>query len=53
VQGFVGTPEGKRPLGGPMRRCVGEKTGSEGGWGRFGVGGGGVDLMRLAQDRDR
>jgi hypothetical protein len=49
VQDFVGKPEGKRPLGRPRRR-----------WGdgvrmdlrEFGLGGG-VDWIRLDQDRDR
>jgi hypothetical protein len=44
----VGKPEGKRPLGRPKRRWEN--------WVRMDVreiGLGGVDWMRLAQDRDR
>jgi hypothetical protein len=42
---FMGKPEGKRPLGRPRRRW--DKNGSWGNWL------GGVDWIRLAQDRDR
>jgi hypothetical protein len=45
---FVGKPEGKRPLGRPRRRC-------EDGIGMDlrEIGLGGVDWIRLSQDRDR
>jgi hypothetical protein len=45
---LVGKPEGKRPLGRPRRR-------SEDGIGMYlrDIGLGGVDWIRLAQDRDR
>jgi hypothetical protein len=46
---LVGKPEGKRPLGRPRRRW---EKGPEWILGRL-AGGGGVDWIRLAQDRDR
>jgi hypothetical protein len=47
---LVGKPEGKRPLGRPRRRREGEIKIDlrEIGW-----GGGGVEWIHLAQDRDR
>jgi hypothetical protein len=42
---LVGKLEGKRPLGRPRRRWEDEI--------RMDLGGGGVDWIRLAQDRDR
>jgi hypothetical protein len=44
----VGKPEGKRPLGRPRRRW---EDGVR--MDRTEIGLGGVDLIRLAQDRDR
>jgi hypothetical protein len=49
VQGFGGKPEGKRPLGRP--RCRWE-DGIRMDLREIGLGGG-VDWIRLAQDRDR
>jgi hypothetical protein len=45
---LVGKPEGKRPLGKPRRRCVGniKMDLGETGWD-------GVDWIDLAQDRDQ
>jgi hypothetical protein len=45
---LVGKPEGKRPLGRPRRRC---EDGIRMDLGEIGLGG--VDWIRLAQDRDR
>jgi hypothetical protein len=45
---FVGEPEGKRPLGRPMRRW---EDGIRMDLRETGLGG--VDRIRLAQDRDR
>jgi hypothetical protein len=44
---LVGKPEGKRPLGRPRRRWEGIKMDLRG------IGLGGVDCIRLAEDRDR
>ena len=44
---LVGKPEGKRPLGRPMRRWVDIRMDLQE------VGGGYVDWIGLAQDRDR
>jgi hypothetical protein len=47
---LVGKPEGKKPLGRPRRRWeVGIRMDLR----EIGLGGGGVDWIRLAQDRDR
>jgi hypothetical protein len=47
----VGKPEGKRPLGRPRRRC---EDGIRMDLGEIGLGGGGgLDWIRLSQDRDR
>jgi hypothetical protein len=46
----VGKPEGKRPLGRPRRRW---EDGIRMDLKEVGLGGGGVDWIRLAQDRDR
>jgi hypothetical protein len=45
---LVGKPEGKRPLGRPRRRWE-----DEFGMDLMEIGLGGVDWIRLAQDRDR
>jgi hypothetical protein len=45
---LVGKPEGKRPLGRPRRRWEGEIR-----MDLRQIGLGGVDWIRLAQDRDR
>jgi hypothetical protein len=45
---LVGKPEGKRPLGRPRRRW---EDGIRMDLGKIGLGG--VDWIRLAQDRDR
>jgi hypothetical protein len=47
---LVGQPEGKRPLGRPRRRW---EDGITMDLREIGLGGGGVDWIRLAQDRDR
>jgi hypothetical protein len=47
---LVGRPEGKRPLGRPRRRWVDTIWMS---LGELGLGGGGIDCIGLAQDRDR
>jgi len=44
---LVGKPEGKRPLGRPRRRWEDVKIDLQE------VGGGGMDWIELAQDRDR
>jgi hypothetical protein len=50
VQGFGGNPEGKRPLGRPRRRWEYRvRTDLR----EIGLGGGGLDWIRLTQDRDR
>jgi hypothetical protein len=46
----VGKPEGKRPLGRPRRRW---EDGIRMDLREIGLGGGGVDWIRLAQVRDR
>jgi hypothetical protein len=46
---LVGKPEGKRPPGRPRRRW---EDGIRMDLREIGLGGGGVDLIRLAQDRD-
>jgi hypothetical protein len=48
VQGLVGKPEGRRPLGRPRRRW---EDGVRMNLGEIGLGD--VDWIRLAQDRDR
>jgi hypothetical protein len=45
---LVGKPEGRRLLGRPRRRCLDNIR-----MDRLEVGWGGVDWIRLAQDRDR
>jgi hypothetical protein len=47
---LVGKPEGKRPLGRPRRRW---EDGIRMDFRDTGLGGGVVDWIRLAQDRDR
>jgi hypothetical protein len=47
---LVGKPEGKRPLGSPRRRW---EYGIRMDLREIGLGGGGVDWIRLSQDRDR
>jgi hypothetical protein len=47
---LVGKPEGKRPLGRPRRRL---ENGIRMDLREIGLGGGGVDWIRLSQDRDR
>jgi hypothetical protein len=47
---LVGKPKGKRPLGRPRRRW---EDGIRMDLREIGCGGGGVDWIRLAQDRDR
>ena len=48
IQGLAGKPEGKRPLGKPMRKWKDNiKMGFQD------VGCGGMDWIELAQDRDR
>jgi hypothetical protein len=47
---LVGKPEGKRQLGRPRRRW---EDGIRMDLGEIGLGGGVVDWIRLAQDRDR
>jgi hypothetical protein len=49
VQGFGGKPEGKKPLGRPRRRW---EDGVRMDLREIGLGGG-VDWIRLSQDRDR
>jgi hypothetical protein len=44
----VGKPEGKKPLGRPIRRCVDNIKMDV-----LEMGLGGVDWIRLAQDRDK
>jgi hypothetical protein len=47
---LVGKPEGKRPLLGPRRRW---EDGIKMDLREIGLGGGGVEWIHLAQDRDR
>jgi hypothetical protein len=48
---LVGKPEGKRPLERSRRRW--DQNGPCGNWLRACAGGGGVELIHLAQDRER